>query len=155
MVILSLLRDSCKGSFIMSSQYNIIIHPKYNNCEKFCSNIDIHFNNKKDSIHKARNEIKKLNCDTFDLIVKSFKIPHLLNRLVYTYFRDSKAQKSYENALKLQQLNINTPDPVALIQEFTPTLQKSFFISTAFDYDFTIREPLLDTKFEDREVIFL
>ena len=138
----------------MSTHYRITLNPTYASCKSFCERIDTYFDAEQESMHKARNEIKKIKFQEYSLVVKSFKVPHLLNQLVYTYFRSSKAHKSYDNALILQHLDINTPDPVALIQEFTPTLQKSFFISIAFDYDFTIREPLLDTKFKDRESIF-
>ncbi|MDA3946049.1 MAG: hypothetical protein PF439_05170 [Helicobacteraceae bacterium] len=138
----------------MPSQYQITLNPKYESCRDFCEHIDTHFASQKESVHKARNEIKKIPCDRYSLMVKSFKTPNFLNRLVYTYLRGSKAQKSYDNALKLQALKINTPEPVAIVKELTPTLHKSFFISIAFAYDFTIREPLLDRNFEERELIF-
>ena len=138
----------------MPSHYQLTLNPKYESCRNFCINIDTHFNTKEESIHKARNEIKKLNCATFNLMVKSFKVPHFINRLVYTYLRSSKAQKAYDNALTLQNLHINTPEPVAILQELTPTLHKSFFISITFEYDFTIREPLLDSDFKDRKEVF-
>ena len=105
-------------------------------------------------MHKARNEIKKIPCDNYALVVKSFKIPNLLNRLVYTYLRGSKAQKSYDNALRLQELGINTPEPVAVIKELTPTLHKSYFISVAFEYDYTLREPLRNPDFPNRITLF-
>ncbi len=105
-------------------------------------------------MHKARNEIKKLYCEQHSLVVKSFKTPNLLNRLVYTYLRGSKAQKSYDNALRLQALDINTPEPVAIIKELTPTLHKSFFISVAFEYDYTLREPLRNPGFPNRTALF-
>ena len=138
----------------MPNQYQITLNPKYQSCHDFCMDIDSHFDTQKESIHKARNEIKKITCNDYTLIIKSFKIPNLLNRFVYTYLRASKSQKSYDNALRLLSLNINTPEPVALIKELTPTLHKSFFISIAFEYDFTIREPLLEHDFKDRELLF-
>ncbi|WP_345975124.1 lipopolysaccharide kinase InaA family protein [Sulfurimonas sp. HSL3-7] len=138
----------------LSNRYQISLNPKYESCRDFCEHIDIHFDDQQESMHKARNEIKKIPCAGYTFVVKSFKVPHLLNRIVYTYFRGSKAKKSYENALKLQQLNINTPEPVAAIQELTPTLHKSYFISIAFDYDFTLRAPLRNPDFEDRVELF-
>jgi len=138
----------------MDKHYEITLNPNFKSCQNFCENIQKQFEAEKSSLHKARNEIKKISCQEHSIVVKSFKIPHLLNRLVYTYFRGSKAQKSYDNALYLHSLQINTPEPIALIQEFKPTLYKSFFLSTSFEYDFTIREPLLDNKFKDRENIF-
>lgn len=106
------------------------------------------------SIHKARNELKIIELDGISTVVKSFKVPHLLNRIVYTYFRKSKAYKSYHNALRLRELNISTPKPIAQI-EFIESglLGESFFIAEYFAYDFTIRTPLLE-PLEDRESIF-
>ncbi len=110
-------------------------------------------NNK--SIHKARNELKIINLYDIKTVVKSFKIPHFLNRIIYTFFRKSKAHKSYYNALQLAQLNISTPEPIALIEFFSfGLLADSYFISEHFDYDFTIRTPLLE-PLEDREAIFI
>ncbi len=123
-------------------------------CHDFCIQIDKHFKNEKSNIHKARNEIKKIPCKEHTLIVKSFKVPSLLNRLIYTYFRGSKAQKSYDNALRLQALAITTPEPVAIIKELKPTLHKSYFLSIAFEYDYTLREPLRNPDFKDRERLF-
>lgn len=106
------------------------------------------------SIHKARNELKIIELAGVKTVVKSFKIPHLINRIVYTFFRRSKAYKSYHNALRLQELDISTPQPIALIEFFfTGLLADSYFISEWFNYDFTIRTPLLE-PLEDREAIF-
>ncbi len=106
------------------------------------------------SIHKARNELKIIEIEGIKTVVKSFKVPHLLNRIVYTFFRKSKAYKSYHNALHLRELNISTPEPIALIEFFESNLLgESYFISEFFDYDFTIRTPLLE-PLEDREAIF-
>ncbi|MCL4433071.1 MAG: lipopolysaccharide kinase InaA family protein [Epsilonproteobacteria bacterium] len=106
------------------------------------------------SIHKARNELKIIELDGIKTVVKSFKVPHLLNRIVYTYFRKSKAYKSYHNALRLEELGISTPKPIALIEFYeSGLLGKSFFIAEYFEYDFTVRTPLLE-PLEDREEIF-
>lgn len=106
------------------------------------------------SIHKARNELKIIELAGVKTVVKSFKVPHLINRIVYTFFRHSKAYKSYHNALRLQELGISTPQPIALIEFFSiGLLTNSYFISEWFDYDFTIRTPLLE-PLEDREAIF-
>lgn len=106
------------------------------------------------TIHKARNELKIIELEGIKTVVKSFKVPHLLNRVVYTFFRRSKAYKSYHNALRLQELGTSTPQPIALIEFFeSGLLAESYFISEFFDYDFTIRTPLLE-PLEDRKAIF-
>jgi len=129
------------------------INTKYlSKFESFILNIKEYFYKNTNTIHKARNEIKILQHENIDIVVKSFKIPHLLNRLIYTFFRASKAKKSYENSLKIITF---VPEPIAYIEFYDSWLLKeSYFISTEFKYDFTIREPLLDKQFYDRDEIF-
>ena len=131
--------------------HKIIINNSFDFFEDFILNIQSHFNNNTQTIHKARNELKIINHKNINTIVKSFKTPNLLRRIVYTYFRDSKAKKSYDNSIKLQNL---TPIPIGYIEFYQGGLiNESYFVSEKFDYDFTIREPLLDDNFDDKEEI--
>jgi len=118
----------------------------------FLKDIKKHFNTSSNSIHKARNEIKIINYDNQKFVIKSFKIPHLINKIVYTFFRDSKAKKSYENSIKI--INF-VPKPIGYI-EFKKfgLIHDSYFVSENFNYDFTIREPLLDKNFVNKKSIF-
>jgi len=115
-------------------------------------NIQSHFQNATNSIHKARNEIKVIEYEAQKLVIKSFKIPHFINKVVYSFFRDSKARKSYNNSLKIGDF---APKAIGYI-EFKKfgLLDESYFISENFDYDFSIREPLLDVNFPEREALF-
>ena len=132
----------------------IEFQPSYTSLQKSFSNIREIFAGDDHSIHKARNELKIIELDEIKTVVKSFKVPHLLNRIIYTYFRKSKAYKSYYNALQLEELGISTPKPIALIEFYeSGLLGDSFFIAEYFEYDFTIRTPLLE-PLEDREAIF-
>lgn len=120
--------------------------------ENFLLNIRSFFNDNTQTIHKARNELKIINYNDTDTVVKSFKKPNLLRRIIYTYFRDSKAKKSYEYSLKIEQF---TPKPIGYIEFYENSLlSQSYFVSEKFDYDFTIREPLLDANFHDRDGVF-
>jgi len=132
---------------------NFKINPQYSITFKdFILNIKAHFLKNKKSIHKARNEIKILERENCNVVVKSFKIPHFINKVVYGFFRDSKAKKSYENSMKIIDF---VPEPIGYIEFKTFFLLfESYFISKEFPYDFTIREPLLDSDFEDKHGIF-
>ncbi len=121
--------------------YKLILNPKFNNFKKELLNIRNIFNNSHESIHKARNELKIIELDGIKCVVKSFKIPHFINKVAYTFFRDGKAKKSYLNAIKLMELNVNTPEPIGIIEFFSAgLLSESYFISIYEPYDFTIRE---------------
>ena len=115
-------------------------------------NIREYFLDAMHSIHKARNEIKVISFSDQNLVVKSFKIPNIINKFVYTFFRDSKAKKSYDNSIEIIDF---VPKPIGYI-EFKKfgLLDESYFVSENFEYDFTIREPLLDPHFENKEEIF-
>ena len=79
----------------------------------FLKNITKLFNKTNENIHKARNEIKIINHDNKELVVKSFKVPNLLNKVVYTFFKDTKAKKSYDNSIKI--INF-VPKPIWYIE---------------------------------------
>jgi hypothetical protein len=118
----------------------------------FVKNIQNDFFNSSSTIHKARNELKIIKANDIECVVKSFKVPNFIRRIVYTFFRDSKAKKSYDNSIKIGNF---TPDPIGYIEFYDKNLlNDSYFIAKKFDYDFTIREPLLDTKFKNRDEIF-
>ncbi|WP_457747919.1 lipopolysaccharide kinase InaA family protein [Sulfurimonas sp.] len=119
----------------------IIINPQYNQFRDTLLNIETIFSDSNESIHKARNELKVIQLNQLQCVVKSFKIPHIINRIAYTFFRDGKAKKSFINAMKLKELRVNTPEPIGVIEFFEFGLLKtSYFISKYEPYDFTIRE---------------
>ncbi len=127
------------------------INTKYNN---FLLEIRMYFQKEKNTLFHQRNTIKLIVYDGKKYAVKSFKIPHLLNQIVYRFFRASKAERSYENALQLMKLEVNTPKPIGY-SEFPSLLlfKESYYISEFYDFDFEIRAVLSDTNFEEREEI--
>ncbi len=129
-----------------------IIEKKYNS---FILDIKSYFKNKSNIvIYDKRNIIKIAVYNEQKYVIKSFKIPHILNKIVYRFFRDSKAKRSYENSIKLLELNINTPKPIGYIEFNSLFLFKeSFYVSEFFDFDFEIRAIFKDKKFKNRESI--
>jgi len=121
--------------------YNLLLNPKYKNFENDFLHIKEIFNTAGESIHKARNELKIIELHGIKCVVKSFKVPHAINKIAYTFFREGKAKKSYTNAVKLTELGVNTPQPIGVIEFFSSgILEESYFISLYEPYDFTIRE---------------
>ena len=133
-------------------KYIYEINDKQKAFKNLLLDIQSYFSNNTNTIHKARNELKIINFNHTDTIVKSFKVPNIFRRIYYTYFRDSKAKKSYNYSVKIGKF---TPEPIGYIEFFEDNfLADSYFIAKKFDYDFTIREPLLDDAFEDKETVF-
>ena len=134
------------------SNYKFILNEEFKKFEYFLCNIKQFFKENSNTIHKARNELKVIEHENQKLVVKYFKIPHFINKIVYTFFKKSKAQKSYEYALKIKDF---TPKPIGFIEFYKfGLLDESYFVSEKFDYDFTIREPLLDINFPNKNEIF-
>ena len=111
------------------------------------------FDNLKDGVGK-RNIIKIVEVDGVNLNIKAFKIPNAINQIVYNFFRKSKAQRSFEYAKKLTEMNVGTPKPLAYF-EFKKSLlfNKSFYISEQLDCDLTYRELLHDFNYPDYDNI--
>jgi hypothetical protein len=90
---------------------------------------------------RKRNKIKIFEKDGQSVNVKSFKIPNFINKLVYRYFRDSKAKRSYLFANKLIEYGIGTPKPLAYLEHATFLgLLDSYYISEHLAADLTFRE---------------
>ena len=68
-------------------------------------------------IYKGRNELRQMNWKGTEVVVKSFRIPNIVNRISYGVFRSSKAQRSFEYAKRLLQDGIGTPYPVGYYTE--------------------------------------
>lgn len=122
------------------------------NFKEFLLDIKNYFKDNNQTIHKARNELKIINHSGIDTVVKAFKVPNIINRFAYSFLRSSKASKSYEYSLKIGDF---TPKPIGYVEFYSAgLLGESFFVSEKFNYDFTIREPLLDKSFPNRDDIF-
>jgi len=95
-----------------------------------------------------RNTIKlfKIGDETFN--VKAFKMPNIVNRLIYRFFRPSKAQRSFEYAHRLMDSGILTPQPIAYFEEKNALFfGKSFYISKHLNYDLTYRELIKNSNY--------
>jgi len=118
----------------------IILNNNYDNFRVFLEKIESYFQENTQTIHKARNELKVISFNETDLIVKSFKVPNIINKLIYTYIRDSKAKRSYEYSLRIEQF---VPKAIGYVEFYkNGFLDNSYFVSEKFDYTYTIREAL-------------
>ncbi len=102
----------------------------------------------------ARNKIKLFEVGTHTINIKSFKVPNLLNTVMYKYFRKSKARRSFEYANLLLSKAIGTPKPIAYAENFNAFgLRESFYVSEHLAADLTFRELVTDPNYPDHENI--
>jgi hypothetical protein len=101
-----------------------------------------------------RNKIKLFELGGKTINVKSFKIPHLINTIVYKYFRKSKARRSFEYATTLLEKGIGTPEPIAYFENYNFIgLKDSYYVSEHLQCDLTYRELVGNRDFPDHEKI--
>ncbi len=113
-------------------------------------NIKKYFDDSSQVLFKQRNILKLVEYKGAKYAIKSFKKPNFINKIVYKYFRKSKARRSYENSVKLESLGINTARPIGYFEEDGFLFTHSYYISEYFDYDFEIRAVFKDKKFSNR-----
>lgn len=66
-----------------------------------------------DFVYTKRNKIKIINAPNGSIVVKQFKRANPWQRIAYTFFRKSKAERAFENAKQLIERGIDTPQPIA------------------------------------------
>jgi len=104
--------------------------------------------------NQDRNSLKLFEIEGKTINVKSFKVPNFVNQIAYRFLRKSKAQRSYEYAKKLIDLNIGTPQPIAYYEFKTALLfKKSYYVSEQLDCDLTYRELTKDLNYPNHEDI--
>jgi len=131
-----------------------VIHDSYKSFDKEIDSFIESFETSGESIKDKRNKLKLFDLNGTVVNIKSFKVPHLFNQIVYKFFRKSKAQRSFEYANKLLELGVGTPQPIAYYT--FPSLllfKKSFYISEHQNSDLTYRELSHDLNYPNHERI--
>ena len=133
-----------------------ILHPDYAHQQTALEDLAAHFEQSGTLIVKgARNSIKTNRLADETVSIKFFKTPGFLKSIIYSWFRSSKAKRSFEYARYLQQHGILTPFPIGYIEERNGwgMLTNSYYFCRHIDYDFTIRELIHDPLFPNRVAI--
>ncbi len=133
----------------------IKIHPDYKHKASQIEDCIKNFDSKgKLLVDGKRNELRVFDLDGTPITVKSFKIPNLINRVAYRYFRKSKARRSYEYAQRLRSLGIGTPAPIAFAEAEGALYSKSFYVCAHIDFDLEFRD-LVDNPLyaKDTEIL--
>ena len=135
----------------MPAQY----HPEYykykDQIETFFTNFS---NSGKDFVIGKRNAIKLFELGNEVISIKSFKKPNIINKIVYRYFRKSKARRSFEFASKLMEMQIGTPQPVAFFENYDFIgLKESYYACQHLENVFEFREIVQNEAFENRDFI--
>ena len=107
------------------------LNPSYARLAPFVEQLPQRFAHEGRVIYKARNEIRVFQEESdLPINAKRFKVPIWINRLIYTFFRKSKAQRAYEYAFELERRGFPTADLIAYLLFYRGgLLHESYFIS--------------------------
>jgi serine/threonine protein kinase len=118
-----------------------VIHPDFDFCADFINRLPEIFHAEGETIFTGRNELKIFKLHGLEFVVKSFKRPHFINKIAYSFLRASKAERAYRYAIMLLHKEISTPAPVAYIEiRKFGLLYDSFFVSIKSRFHREIRE---------------
>ena len=110
----------------------IIINPTYQSLERFVYSIPSVFDKQGTLIYDERNQVRVFMVGEMKLVVKRFKRPLLHQRIDYTLFRPSKAKRAYLYGMKLVELGISTPTPIAYIETYHLGMFTQGYLVTEF-----------------------
>jgi len=68
-------------------------------------------------VYDSRNRVARFTIDGLSLMVKRFKRVNAVQQVVYTFFRKTKAERAYTYATEFLRRGIDTPQPVAYMEE--------------------------------------
>ena len=132
-----------------------IFNPKFKFLENSVDNFIKSFHSSGTLLVKGnRNTIRLFPTDALTLNIKAFKVPHLLNQIIYKYIRPSKARRSFEYATLLLEKGIGTPEPIAFVENYSNLgLSDSYYVSEHINADLTFRELVEIPAFKNHEEI--
>lgn len=113
----------------------IVIHPEFVDVSDFVRKLPQSFEQEGEWLHDGRNKVKRYRVKGKEMVVKRYKRPNMIQKIAYTFFKKSKAERAYLFAGMLRERGFNTPHEVAYIeQKKNGMLQDSYFVSLHCDY---------------------
>ena len=138
----------------MRNRYNYEIDPDFTFLKSFVASLPDAFDSFGAVIYEGRNTVRRGCVEGHELAVKAFKPPHIINRVAYTFFRPSKAERSYRYSFVLLEKGISTPRPVAFLEEIRGgLLYRSYYVSLFSGYPRNMREFWTEPEIGDRAPI--
>lgn len=133
-----------------------VVNSDFEELEDFIKSLPERFrNNEGVVIHKGRNELRKMEYSGLQVVIKSFRRPNIINRLVYGFLRSSKAERSFNHAKKLLEIGVSTPDPIGYLEKRRMLLffDESYYLSALSTCPY-VYDNLFTQDFEYAEEVF-
>lgn len=114
----------------MSKIKKIVIYPDDMSLQGFIMELPQIFTVTGTLLYNGRNTVKSFSISGRTLVVKRYKRPNIVQRIAYSFFKKSKAERAYLYARMMRERGINTPHEIAYIEMYEGLLlSDSFFVS--------------------------
>ncbi len=132
----------------------VFVSDAFKDLGDFVKSLPVTFSQSGRTIYKGRNELKLFEQNGRKIVVKSYQIPHLFNRIVYRFFRSSKACRSYQYAELLRKIGVGSPQPVGYCNTGSWLLfGRSYFACLQSECPYTYRDFAVRTFPRQEEIL--
>lgn len=122
--------------------------------KRFVKQLPWRFEQEGREIFKNRNAIRQYELGEDSVVVKQFTLPISFNRVVYRWWRKSKAQRSYEYAMQLRALGVGSPEPLGFCD--TGSLCKigyCYYVSRSSKLRYDFRDAVNGTQPDETKIL--
>lgn len=112
----------------------LIVNPKYERVRPFMEQLDEHFAGGS-SLRESRNSLRVCRWQDLELNVKRYHCPSFFQRFVYSFLRQPKGMRAYENSFRMREAGVESPESVAYLERRSGGLiAESFYVSLQCPY---------------------
>lgn len=110
------------------------VNPDAGAIDSFITSLPDIFDTEGTEIFRSRNTVREIITDGHSYIVKRYRRPSIINRVIYTLLRPSKACRAFRYAFRFNSAGITTPEALACVEVRTNgLLSDSYFVSEKCD----------------------
>lgn len=95
----------------------VLFNEKYGNLRDEVLSIVDNFENVGTVIYRGHNLIKTARIGDLEINIKRYRVPHVFNRVVYSFIRRPKGLRAFTYPDRLLRAGIETPEPIAYVEE--------------------------------------
>ena len=124
----------------------LVVNPEYSNLEEYLRRIPEQFESRGQTLYAGRNTVKLIECQGLPLVVKRFKRPNIFQKVAYTWFQPSKAERAFRYGQELLARGFDTPEPLAYIEIRRGGMLAGYYFISRHTSDLPLFPALVQTE---------
>lgn len=107
-----------KSIIIRHGGLKVVVHPDYERLAEFAASVPRLFDSGQGRVlHSGRNEVRLFSVCGVDVVAKRYKRVNAIQRVVYSFFRKTKAERAYLFAQLFRERGVDTPHEIAYMEQ--------------------------------------